>query len=178
MVITESSRLRLEQFTVADSSFIIALLNSEGWLAYIGDRNVRTEEQACAYLEQGPIQSYSRHGFGLSKVVLKASETPVGMCGLVRRDFLAHADLGFAFLPAHMGQGYAFEIAARTLEQSFATGTHDVILAITLPNNTACIRLLLKLGFKRDGTVVYPGTEEALELYRLTHDDFYGQMRS
>lgn len=178
MVITESNRLRLEQFTAADSGFIIELLNSEGWLAYIGDRNVRTEEQAKAYLERGPVKSYQQHGFGLSKVVLKESGMPVGMCGLVRRDFLAHADLGFAFLPAQMGKGYAFEIAARTLEHGFATGAHQAILAITLPYNTACIRLLLKLGFREDGTVVYPGSEEVLEQYRITGEDLFRQFRS
>ena len=41
-----------------DTEFIIQLLNSPGWLKFIGDRNVKTEDDAKAYLENGPLTSY------------------------------------------------------------------------------------------------------------------------
>ena len=44
--ILKTERLQLRQFTLDDSEFIIRLLNSEGWLKFIGDRNVQTKEQA------------------------------------------------------------------------------------------------------------------------------------
>ena len=113
--ITESKRLVLRRFTVADSGFILRLLNAENWLKFIGDRHVRTTRQAEDYLLNGPVRSYEVNGFGLSLVALKADSTPVGMCGLLKRQELEHPDIGFAFLPEYTGKGYAFEIAEKTL---------------------------------------------------------------
>src|SRR5688572_4300133 len=108
--VLETARLRLREFTLEDTPFIIALLNSPGWLQFIGDRNVRTPEQARGYLEHGPFKSYRENGYGLCLVEQKESGNPVGMCGVLKRDTLDSPDIGFAFLPGFQGQGYALEI--------------------------------------------------------------------
>ena len=41
--------------------------------------------------------------------------TPTGICGLVKRDGLADADVGFAFLSRHCLKGYAVESASAVL---------------------------------------------------------------
>jgi RimJ/RimL family protein N-acetyltransferase len=92
------------------------LLNEPSWLEFIGDRGVRTEQDAREYLKNGALDSYERHGFGLWAVVVRGGESPVGICGLVKRDFLADVDLGFAFLPEFRGMGYAREAAVATLD--------------------------------------------------------------
>ncbi len=145
-ILIETDRLLLRHFDLSDADFVLRLVNSTGWLAFIGDRNVHTLDDASAYLLNGPLKSYQENGFGLSLVALKNERTPIGMCGLVKRASLEHADIGFAFLPEFTGQGYAFEIAKATMAYAINELQLDSVLAITLPTNTASIRLLGKIG--------------------------------
>ncbi|MEI6410635.1 MAG: GNAT family N-acetyltransferase [Bacteroidota bacterium] len=163
--ILETERLQLRELTHADAAFIIDLLNSPGWLAFIGDRNVHNEAQAIGYMENGPIKSYAQNGYGLFMVMLKESQTPIGICGIINRDILAHPDIGFALLPEYAGQGYAFEMANATLKYAKETLNLPKILAIVLPNNPHSIRLLEKIGLKQEGVFVYPDSEEELLMY-------------
>lgn len=160
-----TARLRLDPFTVDDAPFIVALLTDPDWLRYIGDRGVRTEEEARGYLAAGPLASYAAHGFGLYRVARRDTGVPIGMCGLLRRETLPDVDLGFAFLPAYRGQGYAREAAAATL--AYARGTLGLarILAIVSPENAASMRVLAAVGMAREGTVQLTMGADALVLY-------------
>ncbi|MCH6199469.1 GNAT family N-acetyltransferase [Aquiflexum sp. LQ15W] len=145
--IIETDRLFLKKLDIEDFRFVITLLNSPGWLQYIGDRKVKNEEQAINYLQTGPLKSYADHGFGLYKVEEKISCLPVGFCGLLKRDTLNHPDLGFAFLPEFIGKGFGHE-AAHAIVEFAKTGLGIAVLqAIALPDNMPSIRLLKKLGF-------------------------------
>lgn len=143
--ILETERLRLRPFTLEDTKFIVELLNSPGWLEFIGDRNVKTEKQAADYLRNGPLKSYAENGYGLSLVETKDGQ-PVGMCGIIKRDLLEHPDIGFAFLEAFTGKGFAFEIAKATLSHAIAAWNISKVSAITLPHNKRSIQLLEKIG--------------------------------
>lgn len=154
-----TDRLILRPFQLSDAPFIIELLNSEGWIRYIGDRNIKTREQAEQYLLNGPFKSYETNGFGLSLVALKESREPIGMCGLIRRDTLPHVDLGFAFLPRHIGAGYGYEIAKATLNHGFEVLNLPKVVAITLPDNLRSILLLKKLGFQYEEPHLSQGEE-------------------
>jgi RimJ/RimL family protein N-acetyltransferase len=166
MNILETERLILSEFTPEDAQFIIALVNTPGWLKYIGDRNIKNKEQAISYLTNGPIKSYKENGFGLWRVELKETSAPIGMCGLLRRDYLEHPDIGFAFLPEYHDQGFAVEAAIATL--SFAKDQLHLptVEAITLPDNHKSIKLLEKIGMKYVQPVYLPLTNEELRLYR------------
>jgi RimJ/RimL family protein N-acetyltransferase len=153
MPILETERLLLEHAAVADSAFFLALMNSNTWLKFIGDRGVYTDALAQAYIEERLIQSYSEHGFGLWKVVEKQLQIPIGLCGLVKRDFLAHADLGFAFLPLYEGQGYALEAAEACLSYGINRLHQNPILALTTKENVKSRKLLQKIGMLGIGTV-------------------------
>src|SRR5262245_51998217 len=111
-VVSETARLRLRELTSEDAAFIYELVNEPAWIQWLGDRNVHSLDDARRYIANGPVASYAKHGFGLWAVEQKASGEPVGMCGLVKRATLAHADLGFALLARHRGHGYAREAAA------------------------------------------------------------------
>jgi RimJ/RimL family protein N-acetyltransferase len=163
--ILETERLRLRCFTLNDSAFIIELLNSPGWLEFIGDRKVKKEEQAQWYLRSGPLQSYEQYGFGMWLVELKNEQTPIGICGILKRNTLEHPDIGFASLPAFTGKGYAFEIASATLAFAKNTLHLPTILAITVPHNQASIRLLEKIGLSYQQTINHADTDEKLLLY-------------
>jgi RimJ/RimL family protein N-acetyltransferase len=147
MVLT-TDRLILRQFAPADASFILSLLNDPAFLKFIGDKGVKTIDDARNYLTNGPIASYQRHGFGLYLVELKETGTPIGMCGLLKRDSLEHVDLGFAFMPDYRGQGFGFESANAVVSFARNNLNLDHILAITDPENEASIKLLEKLGFQ------------------------------
>jgi len=161
----ESERLFLRPLTLEDAEFILQLLNTDGFIKYIGDRNVRTIEQAKDYLLNGPLKSYKVNGFGLSLAELKTDRTPVGMCGLLKRDYLDHADIGFAFLPDHTGKGYAYEIAKEIIHYGLNELQMKKIFAIVLSENSSSIKLLKKLGFRYEKNFISPDTGEELGLY-------------
>lgn len=168
MVILQTKRLILREFNPADAAFILTLLNNPSWLQYIGDRKVRTLQEANNYLENGPIKSYRENGFGLSMVELKKSHTPIGICGLIRREVLENADIGYALLPEYTGLGYAFEIVSSTLEHAKNKLGLDTVVAITTANNEQSIRLLNKTGMRFEKKVQLSEDEESLMLFSTT----------
>ena len=164
--IVETERLRLRKFTFDDTAFIIALLNSPGWIEFIGDRNIKTKAEAIVYLENGPLKIYKNHGFGLWMAELKHDKTPIGMCGILKRDTLDFPDLGFCFLPEYFGKGYAYESAAAAIQIARKSFHIETICAITLAYNTASIKLLEKLGLQFISPISLPDNDDTLLLYR------------
>lgn len=160
--ILETPRLVLREFTHRDDGFVLRLLNEPSWLRFIGDRGVRNLEDARRYLDDGPRASYAANGFGLWCVVPRDGGAPIGMCGLIRRDTLPDVDVGFAFLPEAWGRGHAREAAAAVLEHARDALRLRRVLAITDPENAASIRVLERIGMRREGTIRMPG--EAIDL--------------
>lgn len=158
-------RLRVRPLTLDDAAFIVELLNDPAFIRNIGDRGVRTPDDARAYLNAGPLASYTRHGFGLCAVELAAAGTGIGICGLLKRDELPAPDIGFAFLPAWRAQGYAREAAEAVKADAFTRLRLDPLLAIVNPDNAASIRLLERLGFAYDHIVRLSGEGKDLHLF-------------
>jgi [ribosomal protein S5]-alanine N-acetyltransferase len=156
-VTLDTERLRLRPFTLADAPYVLAQLNQPSFLEQIGDRGVRTLEQAEAWLRSGPWPSYAAHGHGLLAVEERATGQVVGMCGLLKREALPEPDLGYAFLPGAWGRGYATEAARAVLLHAGHVLGLARVLAIVSPGNAPSIRVLEKLGFRRDGSLRLPG---------------------
>jgi [ribosomal protein S5]-alanine N-acetyltransferase len=152
----ETERLTIRRIGLDDAGFLLASLNDPGFLANIGDRGVRTIEEARAYVRDRVLASYEAHGFGMFRVALKGSDEAIGMVGFVQREGLDGPDLGFAFLEAHTGKGYGYEAARALLHWGRATLDLPLLLAITAPGNLASAALLLKLGFREQGRIVLP----------------------
>jgi len=146
--VLETERLALSQLADRDAEFIRGLLNEPSFIRYIGDRGVRTADDARRYINDGPVASYARYGFGLLRVGLKDSGTPIGICGVLKRDTLPEPDLGISLLPAWWSKGYALEAASAVMQQARAGLGLGRILAITSTDNDPSIRLLGKLGFR------------------------------
>lgn len=163
--VLETDRLLLREASPADAAFIIEMLNDPDWIQNIGDRKVRDEATALAYIETSLMSSYRQHGFGMYVVEMRADNCPVGMCGLVKRDGLEDVDIGFAFLPAYRGRGLAAESATAVLALARDSLGLKRVVAITLPSNTASCQLLEKLNFYFDGMVCLPNDSEELKLY-------------
>jgi RimJ/RimL family protein N-acetyltransferase len=151
---------------VTDAAFILQLLNEPGWLEYIGDKGVRTMEDAIHYINSGPRAMYEREGFGLFLVEWKKNQSPIGLCGLIKRHGLDDVDIGYALLADFHGQGFAFEAALGTLEYAKEMGLKRLI-AITTKDNHSSVKLLEKLGMKPDGFVILPNDKEELKKFAL-----------
>jgi RimJ/RimL family protein N-acetyltransferase len=132
----------------------------------IADKQVRDIEGAENYLKNGPLASYREFGFGLNIVQLKDSCIPIGMCGLIKREVLDHPDLGYAFLPEYWGKGYAIEASEQVLNDGINSHQLEVVFGVTRPTNQASNKLLLKLGFKLQGTVKLYNLRNNLYEYR------------
>ncbi len=143
-----TERLSIDFLKTGDESFILELVNTKGWLKFIGDRNVHSTEDAAAYIKK----ILSNPNIIYRVVRLKEGKFPIGIISFIKRDYLEHWDIGFAFLPAFEGHGYAFEAAKEVLLKAIKNPEHSNILATTLPENLSSIRLLNKLGleFKKE----------------------------
>jgi RimJ/RimL family protein N-acetyltransferase len=167
MTVLETERLSLRPISVDDAEFILALLNEPSFLRYIGDKQVRNLEDARQYILNGPVASYERHGLGLLLVEMKGSQTPIGMCGLLKRDELPEPDIGFALMPDFWNKGLAFEAAAAVLQDARDRLTLQRILAITSLDNDASIKLLERLGFKFERITRLAPDREEIRLFVL-----------
>jgi RimJ/RimL family protein N-acetyltransferase len=162
MLVCETQRLRLRYLDLhLDAEFILKLLNEPSFLLNIGDRGVRTLEDARRYVTEGPLASYARFGFGLFNVELKQDATAIGLCGLLKRDWLDDVDIGFAFLPAFWSKGYAFESAHAVVEWGRQARGVTRVVGITASHNRGSIRVLEKLGLEPAGTVRSPEGQES-----------------
>ena len=166
-IIAATSRLALREMDSAvDAEFIFRLLNTPKFLKYIGDRGIRSADEAVEFIENRYRQSYRDHGFGLYTVELISNRAQIGICGFVRRDTLPEADIGFAFLPEFEGNGYGREAAAATLKFGREKLGLTRILAITSPDNDASVRLIEKLGFTFERLIENGG--ETVKLFAST----------
>ena len=162
-----TSRLVLRPFNDADAGFILVLLNDPAFHRYIGDKGVRTKEDARAYIAAGPAAMYRQYGFCLFRVALSGTDEPIGMCGLLKRDMLDAPDIGFAFLPQYRSQGYAFEAAREVLRDACERLKLDRVMAIVNAENASSKALLAKLGMHFVRTAPAPGGEREVEVWEV-----------
>jgi RimJ/RimL family protein N-acetyltransferase len=164
--IFETPRLRLCELQRDDAPFLLELLNEPAFLQYIGDKQVRSIEDVYRYLEEGPRASYEAHGFGLWRVDLVSDGTPIGICGLLKRPFLPHADLGYALLQRYWSRGFALEAARATLQYARTQLKLTTLFAMTALENPASIRILETLGFRFDRIENFPGYATASRVFK------------
>lgn len=162
----ETKRLILRRFAIDDAPFFLSLLKDPDWIRFIGDHGVRSLNEARAYLVRTYIAQYEKNGFGFFLTLLK-NGTPIGMCGLMKRESLDDIDIGFAFLPAYRGQGYAVEAARASLEYGRDVLKSKRVVAITLPENQSSIALIKKIGLRFERMIRLGDDPETLQLYAI-----------
>ena len=165
MKILETKRLILRRLTTDDSEFILELLNDPSFIRNIGDRNVRTIDDACSYILNGPVASYAKNGFGLYLVLLNETNESIGMCGLIKRDGLEDVDIGYALLPTFWSKGYAVEAARATLAYGKDVIGLKRLVAIVDPANEGSIRVLEKIGLRYEKMVRLSADDIDLKLF-------------
>jgi ribosomal-protein-alanine N-acetyltransferase len=157
-----TERLILGPLTNKNASFILELLNTPGWLKFIGDRNVKNLKDSRAYIQK--IKHLSNVKYWI--VYTRDHNTPVGIITFIKRDYLEHPDIGFAFLPGYTKLGYAFEATSAVLNSLRTVPGVKTILATTIPENINSIALLVKLGFQFEKQITVG--ELNLHLYKLS----------
>jgi ribosomal-protein-alanine N-acetyltransferase len=163
--VLETERLRLRWLSLEDAGFLLELLNDSAWLQCIGDFGVRTLENARTYRIRSPLAMSGHLGFGLYLTELTQELVPIGVCGLIKRDFWDAVDSGFGFLPDFRMQGYAYEAAAAILAYGKETFGLKRIVAITALDTQASKRVLEKLGLHVERVIHYPSRGEEVTLF-------------
>lgn len=167
MNIIETKRLTLREYTENDAPFIMRLLNEPAFIQNIGDRKIRTEEDAKSYITTRLVESYKKNGFGLFMVELKDNKTPIGMCGLVKRDPKEDPDIGFAFVPEFWNKGYAVESSLGVLDYAKNNLKLKRILGITIPSNIGSIKTLERVGLKFEKISTSKDDGKEIRVYSL-----------
>lgn len=139
----KTSRLQIRPIELPDVAFMLRLVNTDGWLRFIGDRNVHSENDAEVYISK----IRDTPNFYYNVVELNDSRVPIGVVSFIYRQGYDFPDLGFALLPECCGQGYAEEAARGYLEYLIQNEKLTKILGIVNSDNIRSIRLLEKLGF-------------------------------
>jgi RimJ/RimL family protein N-acetyltransferase len=166
MIIAETNRLIISKFTLKDAPFFKELVNTPSWLKYIGDRNIKTNEDAEKRIKEGHVKSYETYGFGFYKLHLKEENNKsIGTCGLIKRDTLEDVDIGFALLPEYEGKGFGYEASLAIMELAKHEFNLERLVAITLSSNPNSIKLLEKLGMTYEKTVKPFENDEELMLF-------------
>lgn len=160
-------RLKLDWLTAADAELMLNVWNDPDFLRYVGDRGVRTADDALRALEAGPFAMYETFGYGPYRVALRENDVPIGICGLFRRPALDEPDIGYAVLPDWAGQGYAMEAARAVLDDARDRLQLPRLTAIVSPENERSIRLLEKLGLAFTRMFRLPGDDSDVALYAI-----------
>ncbi len=161
----ETERLILKPADQEDAAFFLELYNMPKFIQFIGDRHLRTEEDAAAYIQNRFRPQFDKLGFGNYVVILRENQRKIGAVGIFARDGLDVLDIGFSFLAAYEGKGYAYESAwhlKTTIGEKFG---HNRISAITTKDNYSSQKLIEKLGLTFRKLVILPDETEELLYY-------------
>jgi RimJ/RimL family protein N-acetyltransferase len=165
VTVLETDRLRLRRLSVDDADFVLRLLNEPSFIQNIGDKGVRTRDEACSYILNGPVASYEKFGFGLYLVETKEPDAAIGICGLLKRDVLEDVDIGYALLPEFWSKGYALESARAVISYASEVLGIKRLVAVTNTDNQSSIRLLERMGFRFEKMVRLSDGEPEIKLF-------------
>jgi RimJ/RimL family protein N-acetyltransferase len=166
----QTERLSLRRLTLEDADLMLAVWNDPAFYKYVGDRGIRTREQAQEAMAAGALQLYENYGYGPFRVALRESDQPIGICGLFRREGFDDPDIGWSVLPDHGGKGFAFEAGTAVLNYAFEELALNYVVAFISAENMPSIGLAKKLGLRYERMTRMVGDEEDVCLYSMTHD--------
>lgn len=171
----ETERLFIRPSIEEDSVFMLELMNTPKWKKFIGDRNLKTPEDAADYIRKRMLPQLERLGFSNYTVIRKKDGKKIGICGLYDREGLDGIDIGYGLLPEFEGKGYAYEASLKLLDAAFTEFQIKFLSAITAKANTSSQKLLEKLGLKLIGTIILPNETEEILHYQIQKEAFVNQ---
>lgn len=166
----ETDRLQLRWLSEDDAGLMLAIWNDPAFIRFVGDRGVRTLDEALTAMRDGVLKLYRDFSYGPYRLALKDSDEAMGICGLFKRDNLEYPDLGYGLLPEFCGRGYAFEAAEAVTTHAREHMKLTELCAIVTPENARSVHLLEKLGMAAGGRIRMPGDDEDVVVYRIVLD--------
>lgn len=163
-----TERLRLRWMTEEDAGHMLAIWNDPGFVRFVGDRGIRSEAEARQAMLDGILKLYADHGYGPYLLEPRNGGTPMGICGLFKRENLDHPDLGYSLLPDFRGCGYALEAAHAVLAHARDDLGIPEILAIVSPANVRSTQLLEKVGMTLRRKLRMPDDDRDVALYGIS----------
>lgn len=157
-----TARLLLKPLALSDASFIFELVNTEGWLTFIGNRNITSAADALAYIQK--ILENENTAYWV--VEHADSHEKIGIVTFIKRDYLPHHDIGFALLPRFCKNGYAYEATSAVLNYLISHRNLSYIFAITIPENERSIKLLQRIGFRFEKDIDI--AEKTVQVYGMS----------
>lgn len=165
-----TQRLHVRPITTNDAPFILELMNTPKWIQFIGDRNVRTVEEAENYIIEKVLVQFNKHGYSNNVILRKDDNVKLGTCGIYHREYREDPDIGFAFLPQYEGKGYAYEAANKLMHVAQQDYGLTELSGYTLEENAASRKLLERLGFSLKGLGNLPKSDDELLHYHRVLD--------
>ncbi len=162
-----TERLILRLVSVEDAPFILELYNQPDFYRFVGDKQIRSLEEAERYIQDNMLRMQERTGVSLLVVETKVDNQPIGICGLVKRDTLTAFDIGYGYLPDAYGKGYAIEAARAVIRHARDGMQIGNLVAITNNDNHRSISLLGKLGFQYERIEQTYDNGRTLQLYSM-----------
>jgi RimJ/RimL family protein N-acetyltransferase len=162
-----TERLQLRWLTLEDADLMLEVWNDPAFVRNVGDRGIRTREEAQAAMQDGALQLYKTCGYGPYRVAIKDNDVGIGIVGLFRRDGLDIPDIGYSVLPQHCGKGFAYEASCAVLDYARNELELEQICAIISPDNKVSIGLIKKLGLVFERMHLMPDDDEEVCLYGM-----------
>ncbi len=161
----ETERLVLKPMSLEDADLILELYNTPKFVQFIGDRNIRTKEDAENYIREKFLPQIEELGFGNYLIINKTTQKKMGGVGIFIREGLEVPDIGFSLLPEYENLGYAYESASKIKEIGMQEFGVKKLSAITTKDNFSSQKLIEKLGLNFRKNVFLPNDPEELMYY-------------
>lgn len=161
----ETTRLIIRPTREEDAAFFLKLMNTPGWIQFIGDRGIHTKEDARQYIIARMLPQLKTHGYSNNTVFRKEDNVPIGSCGLYDREGLDGVDIGFALLPEYSGKGYMYEASKELMRAANESFGLNYLQAITDRDNIRSQNLIKRLGFTFKGMVTLPEEDQPIFQY-------------
>jgi len=175
----ETKNLILKSFAIQDAEELFKIRSDDRVTKYLDRDNHKTVDESGTMI-QAIIQSYKDKA-GITWIIReKASFEVLGYAGfwnLVREN--VRAEIGYALKPEYWGKSYMSEILLKVIEFGFNEFKLHSIVGNVNPENKRSIKLLEKLGFKKEAhfreDYLYNGKYLDSEIFCLLETDFSKQ---
>ena len=144
----ETERLLIRPFKTEDIEPAFLMDSDPEVNRYTGESGNVSIKETEKRIVENVFGDYEKYGYGRLAVVLKSENKFIGFTGLKYLEDMDEVDLGYRFMKAYWGKGFATESAKACLNLAFEKLQLNRLIAMVLPENTASIRVLEKLNFE------------------------------
>jgi len=169
----ETERLILRKVIPDDAEDIFLLHSDPEVQKYTGEAAVRTIAEVKEGMKTHNFKDYETYGFGRLAAVLKQTDQFIGWAGLKYLPQFDQVDLGYRLKQEFWGKGYATEASLAIIEYGFNTLELERIIAISMPENIASIRVMEKIGMKYYKHAPYEEGEDDALWYEIKKTALY-----